>query len=438
MKDDLLISVVIVFLCVCSTSHANNFEAVINSSPQKATIYTDGLCSFEELLPEQFNKKVAIKLPPETKIDSIAIYQGEKKIKNITVVPFTSEYTEHVIKANGNTNTITESRRSKIIYYLVGIDDDIIYQDNNPLKLNYMVNGISWSPVLYANIINGNKVNLCLEAAISNKVKSLDGVLVSLAATPKVKKVVSKFSRQRYYNHDVPTEEYNPWEKLKYPTSLYAEYKIGVVDMPKGADNYKLTNIFCKKTALADTIYMWKTKEKVVKKFKYINNPFSLPLCNANLNILVNNVKISTKKSKWTEPNEPLLLLEQNEPNISCSSSVEVIEDLKKRNLWRNCGGRSSPCDTKNALYYNHQFKFTCQNNTGKNIILEIVFEKKYGKDYKNIYHFKQKPTKSPGWWHIWDLKMKDKEKKKIEFNIDSDRKTYEEYKKYKRAIEGC
>ena len=67
-----------------------------------------------------------------------------------------------------------------------------------------------------------------------------------------------------------------------------------------------------------------------------------------------------------------------------------------------------------------------------------FVFEKKYGQNYKNIYNFEVEPAKSPGWWHIWELSLPNNKEKTIQFSIDSDRKTYKEYKRYNKAIEGC
>ena len=363
---------------------------------------------------------------------------GTQRIKEINIIPFQIGFTEQHIKKVGNSERIIESRKLKIAYYLLKLNHNFTVNKQSPLTLEYTVKGISWQPTLNANILNNEKANICLEATITNNVLGLKDVSVSLISTP-IENVQPKAKTNRRYNQYTPAIEYHPLDNIKYPSSLYAEYPIGSISLPVGSGNYKINNIFCKDTEIAERIYMWRTKENVIKKITYIRNPFATPLCNAEFNVYKKNIQLSSGKSNWIEPDAPLVLLTENENSITCNATVEVIENFQKRNLWRNCSSSSTPpCDSKNALFYNHQFEFSCINNSGKDITLEVVFEKKYGKHYKNIYHFLKKPTKSPSWWHIWDLNIKNKQKSIIKFNIDSDQRTYKEYKKYSKAIEGC
>jgi hypothetical protein len=351
MKSKILVFLIII-LSTSSISFSREFKAVVDSSPQKATIYTEGFCTFEEQLSEKVDDTTAVKLPAETVVDSIEISRGSQKITNVTVTPFEMEYSEQNFKKSGSSDIIVESNRHKTVYYLISLNEKNGGENSSPMNLKYTVKGLSWRPIINANITKNNKVNLCFDAIITNNVLNIDNVIVSLASVQQ-KKNIAKMDTKRYENQDEPLEEYYPWQKVNFSTNLYAEYPIGSIALPKATESTKIINIFCKNTDIADTIYMWKTKEKIVKKFSYINNPFTTPLCKGDITIVKNNIILATKESEWVEPNESMLLLEEDENGVACNSSIEVTEDFEKRNLWQNCrNSNTQRCDSKNALFY--------------------------------------------------------------------------------------
>jgi hypothetical protein len=435
-----LAAVGVVVVGIQSASLANEPEMIVKSSPQKAAVYTEGRCVFEEQLAENFDSRAAIRLPAETDINSIEVSRGTERLSDIKVIPAMQQVEHKPKEASGG--AADEQGSPQLLHYLLKLNKDSGEKNSQPLTLRYAVKGISWTPLEKAEVSETGETRLCLDAVIRNEVASFSSMAVSLIATPKQKAPTKEEKNQHPYNQEEPTEEYCSWRDMPFSRSLYAEYSVGSMALPKTAEGTSLVNIFCKNTDKAEVRHSWNTKDRKVKKTTYIKNPYSSPLCDASMTVVKNSVIVKKVDSEWAEANEPLLLLEEDADAVVCSSSVEVTENFKKRNMWENCrrsrNQDDSPCDTKNALFYNHQYEFTCQNDSGGAVKVDVVFNKKYGLDYKNIYNFKEEPAKSPGWWHVWELELGQKEKKSIKFDIDSDRKSYNDYKKYGKAMEGC
>ncbi|MDO5674970.1 MAG: hypothetical protein Q4G66_08655, partial [bacterium] len=384
------------------------------------------------------NTDIAIQLPKQIIPSSVAVFIQNQKIDNITLIPRLKERITEIAEKRSPKEISVISHQSEIENYLLTFKLSENVQEHS-ISIKYSVQDIGWEPLIQVEILDKSKATVCLEAKIFNNSIDINNADITLIALPEDKTSSHKEEADRYRNQEEPMEEYRPWEKIKYPSSAYAQYHIGILSIQSGEKKYVISAVSCKETKIEDTIYMWKTKEKVVEKYLYAKNPFDYALCDSNLKTSKDNINIFDYKSAWIEAGKPILLFRQNENEIICNSSIEVVENFEKRNTWNNCRSRSTPlCDVKDALFYNHQYEFNCLNKTDTDLKLEVVFEKKYGQDYKNIYNFRENPTKSPGWWHIWELNLNKDQNKSIKFNIDSDKRTYKEYKKYNKSIEGC
>lgn len=426
-----IIFMILEFLLYTTSSYG--FERIIESDPSQAVISNNNSCLLIESVENKLSQNSAIKLPADINVQSVRIISNGVEIKNIVIEKISSF--EAVTFEENNSGIITAKKQEKEIidHYLLSLEPRTGAISDFTLK--YIVTGINWIPSLTANII-GNQVDLRFDAIISNSSVNLKATEVTLVSTPLERFEKSTSKRTYYYDKHATRNrpgKYSPIIQKPLSKRDQVEYKLGKITVPKNIKTNLLANISTSKNNKLESIYVWQTDDSFVQNIISTVNPFTFPVCTTKNTIIYKNTVIDESTTNWSGPGDLLFLYEDVEKNISCNSSVEVVEDLEKKKR-----ARKYSHDPVDSLYYNHAYEFACINESDTDETVEIVFKKKYGRYGKTIYNFDKEPTKSPSWWHVWQIKLEKGLSYLLKFNLDTDTETFKEYKKYRKAVEGC
>lgn len=410
------------------------FENVMESKPSVAIISENNSCMLSETIHFDLGPEVAIKLPPDTDIKSIRILSEGKEIKNKVIEKKTKlEAVDVEQKVNGEL-VITKKENEITECYYLRVTSKLPVKSG--FTLEYMVSGISWQPSLTATIADDQAL-LIFNALVTNTSLDLNNTDILLVSSPY--KNISETEKNRSFHYDKHNIDQRPDKYAPIPPAPLSKrdqviYKAGHLSIVNDKNSTTLVNIDTASATTLRHIYLWQTDDEFVRDILFVKNPFPFTICNTVNTIIHNGSVIDMYQTDWTAPGGDMVLYEDTEKNIQCESSVEVVEDLEKKNRYHSRNVRE-PGD---ELYYNHSYEFSCFTASDSKKDLHVVFKKKYGRWSKSIYHFEQEPKESPSWWHIWETELTKRRPYILKFNIDSDVETFQEYKKYKRALEGC
>jgi hypothetical protein len=385
-----IIYVIVVFFTLQLSAYAATSQMVIDSLPETATIYRDGYGYLQETLYLQSSKPGGIRLPVGTDIGSIVLMQGTSPLQNLLIV------------------------EEKNLGYRITIPKEIASQTNPAaLVLRYLVNGLSWKPQIDVNVSRNGELTVSLKALVRNTSVNLESSRILLASG------AGPMAKQLYF--DVAVSPYR--QKKETPVYGGADmfYDLGRRSIEKNSDAVVIFPIISS-AAKYQIKYLWETQSRNrIQRLMLIENPFTVSLCPADVNLLFDSILFKAGEAEWTDPGNVFTIKAGVETGLFGEKSIVTSENPSKK-----------------PLSFNHAIEYTVTNKTKSKVTVEVMSEKKIGYQHRSEYHFIKEPDKTPGHWNVWVLDIPAGTSNNIKFDVDSDRKDYEEYRTYDRAALGA
>jgi len=379
---------------------------IFESIPDKMVVYQGNMALVRDEMKIYSGKEVQVILPPQAIPETVQIFDSGKKVERFNIAYEAPGGQSYSSSGTGIKNLLSWKSKKA---------------GSRTIRLDYMMQGLSWTPTYIMDIVNDQKVKLNYRVGIRNNTTAsskVDLILVSgEIGTP------NKGSGYYYRSMNKAQAALNAYERQSRTAgsrgsaylkatkiNAYYTYKMPKSKLEKNGISYvTITDKFL--PAQKEFVWVTSTGEQVDIIYT-VENKTDTPFAEGLVSVYDKGIFIGSDIIEWTPSGAKGHVTVGGAVDIQAVKNVDIDEIAQR----------------KHHKEYMHKVKIVVKNFANKTRVVKVI-EQKYP-DAVEI-EFGSQPKRSESNTYMWTLSIPPKSEKVIKYQFFSDSRYQNPYQKY-------